>query len=116
MTERVENWVFLGDSLTEGVGTSRVSYITELAAQLRAYQDERSVHVLRLRKVDPEGFNRFVQFNLAGHLDADPRQTRDALWLWNLACEGRTVETDLDWLPMLENLRPELVVVHRGSL
>src|SRR2546425_6344492 len=113
MTERAENWVFLGDSLTEGVGTSRVSYINELATQLRADEDERAVHVLRLRKVDTKGFNRFVQFNLAGHLNADGRKSRRALWLWNLACEGRTVDTDLEWFSVLENLRPELVVVHR---
>lgn len=110
-------WVFLGDSLTEGVGASRVSYVTELALQLRrAGSGERAVHELRLRKVDPDGYNRFVRFNLAGHLNADPRPTRRALWIWNLACEGRTVDTDLEWLPMIQNLRPELVIVHRGSL
>jgi len=116
MIERPENWVFLGDSLSEGVGSSRVSYITELGSQLRGSGDERGVHVLRLRNVDPAGFNRFIQFNLAGHLNADLRQTHRALWLWNLACEGRTVEADLDWLPLLRNLRPEQVIVHRGSL
>lgn len=116
MNDRSENWVFLGDSLTEGLGSSRVSYVTELAAELREACDERAVYEFRLRKVDPDSFNRFIRCNLAGHLEADPRQTRRALWLWNLACEGRTVDTDLEWLPFLHNLRPEVVIVHRGSL
>jgi hypothetical protein len=38
------------------------------------------------------------------------------VWIWNLACEGQTVESDLGWLPFIGTLRPELVVVFRGSL
>jgi hypothetical protein len=30
--------------------------------------------------------------------------------------EGRTIETDQEWLPLIENLRPELVIIYRGSL
>jgi hypothetical protein len=38
------------------------------------------------------------------------------LWLWNLASEGVTIDSDFDWLPLIAALRPELVVVFRGSL
>lgn len=121
MNDRPENWVFLGDSLTEGVGSSRISYVTELVAQLRlrAREDggERpAIHEVRLRKVDPNNFNRFVRFNFAGYLNADEQASRRTLWLWNLACEGRTLDTDVEWMPMLHNLRPEMVVIFRGSL
>jgi len=116
MSERPANWVFLGDSLTEGVGSSRISYVSELAAELREASEDQAVFEFRLRKVDPDSFNRFIRCNLAGSLYTDPRQARRALWLWNLACEGSTVDTDLEWLPFLQNLRPELVIVHRGSL
>jgi lysophospholipase L1-like esterase len=116
------NWIFLGDSLTEGVGSSRISYVSELAAQIRAApqrtsgDDEVAVHEIRLRKVDPAGFDRFVRFNLAGHLNQDSGALPKALWLWNLASEGRTIETDFEWVPLISNLRPELVVIFRGSL
>jgi hypothetical protein len=116
MNDRPSNWVFLGDSLTEGIGSSRLSYVTELASRLRADDLGQAVHELRLRKVDPDGFNRFVRFNLAGHLNADQREAPRTLWLWNLACEGRTLDTDVEWLPLLHNLQPELIVVHRGGL
>lgn len=121
MNDHPENWVFLGDSLTEGVGSSRISYVTELVAQLRlrAREDggERpAIHEVRLRKVDPNHFDRFVRFNFAGHLNADEQASRRTLWLWNLACEGRTLDTDGEWMPLLNNLRPELIVIFRGSL
>lgn len=116
MTERPQNWVFLGDSLTEGVGSGRISYVTELAAQLRAADEELVVQDMRLRKVDPEGFNRFIRCNIAGYLSGDLRPARRRLWLWNLACEGRTIETDAEWLPLLDALRPCRVIVFRGSL
>src|SRR2546428_6780385 len=120
MHQRPENWVFLGDSLTEGVGSSRISYVTELAAQLRnaaaRVGEELAVYELRLRKVDPDSFNRFVRFNLAGYLNAHGQEGKRTLWLWNLASEGRTVDTDFSWLPLLRNLRPHLVIVFRGSL
>ena len=32
---RASNWVFLGDSLTEGVGSLRATYVTELVNRLR---------------------------------------------------------------------------------
>jgi hypothetical protein len=116
---RSQNWIFLGDSLTEGVGTCRVSYVTELARRLREHPGEAhgsNVHVMRLCQVAPEGLSQFVSFNLAGHWDDPSRSDTPALWLWNLACEGRTIDTDKSWLPFIENLRPEIVFVFRGSL
>ena len=106
------NWVFLGDSLTEGVGSNRISYVTELVTQIRSTA-KLNVHELRLRHVESQGF---VDFNLAGKMDRDGEQFASDLWLWNLACEGQTIETDLSWLPLIGALRPELVVIFRGSL
>jgi lysophospholipase L1-like esterase len=112
------NWVFLGDSLTEGVGSKRVSHVTELVKQLRtsgcAAARDANVHEFRLRHMDT--FTRGVEFNVAGLLNRDlPRRASD-VWLWNLACEGQTIETDFDWLPLIAALRPEVVVIFRGSL
>ena len=115
------NWVFLGDSLTEGVGSERVSHVTELVNQFRGdlkkSTPQISVHHLRLRSVDPNDFDRFVRFNLAGHLDTDVyKDSARAFCIWNLACEGQTIEKDFDWLPLIASIRPELVIVFRGSL
>ena len=113
--EPVENWVFLGDSLTEGVGSNRISYVTELAAQLRCPEQHKYVQQLRLRRVNPQQFDRFVNFNIAGHMNVD-NQDGGGSWLWNLACEGQTIESDFGWLPLIRVLRPEVVVIFRGSL
>jgi lysophospholipase L1-like esterase len=110
------NWVFLGDSLTEGVGSKRISYVSELVTQIRSAKRHVNVHELRLRYVDPRRFNRDIEVNVAGKLDVDPTQHSSDLWFWNLACEGQTIETDLAWLPLISTLRPELVVIFRGSL
>jgi lysophospholipase L1-like esterase len=114
--KRAVNWVFLGDSLTEGVGSSRATYVTELVRRLRASSTERAVHDIRLREVDPDQFNRFIRVNVAGYLTRDARTALPALWVWNLGSEGLTIEADRKWLPFLENLRPERVFIHRGSL
>ena len=111
---RATNWVFLGDSLTEGVGSLRATYVTELVNRLRE-SPSRAVHEFRLRDVEP-GFNPFIRVNVAGHLREDARRSLPALWVWNLASEGRTIDGDARWLPLLENLRPERVFIHRGSL
>ena len=115
----MENWVFLGDSLTEGVGSSRISHVTELVAQLRSADRNGNgalkVHELRLRRVNPESFDRFLELNVAGYMNADG-QDSSGLWLWNLACEGQTIDSDFSWLPLIASLRPELVVIFRGSL
>jgi len=108
----VRNWVFLGDSLTEGVGRQRISYVRELVTQIRA-TNGLNVHELRLRHANS---NEFVDFNVAGKLDLDLEQFASDLWCWNFACEGQTIETDLAWLPLIRTLRPERVVIFRGSL
>lgn len=110
------NWVFLGDSLTEGVGSKRISYVTELVTRIRSARCEINVHEMRLRGVDPHGFNRDIEVNVAGKLDVDAKQFGSDLWCWNLACEGQTIETDVGWLPLIGTLKPELVVIFRGSL
>ena len=107
------NWVFLGDSLTEGVGSKRISYVSELVTRIRSARCEINAHELRLRNVDPHGF---VDFNVAGKMDVDAGAHSSDLWCWNLACEGQTIESDLAWLPLIATLRPELVVIFRGSL
>lgn len=121
-TPSTRNWVFLGDSLTEGVGSQRVSHVTELVNLFRVElqklsHQQTSVHHIRLRSVNPDTFDPFVQFNLAGHLDSDLQTdgTR-AFCIWNLACEGQTIETDFKWLPVIASIKPELVIIFRGSL
>ena len=110
-----QNWVFLGDSLTEGIGSQRLSHVTELVKTLRAGEDFPAVHHLRLREIDTSAFDRFVNFNVAGFLDTEP-PADPSLWIWNLACEGRTIEDDFAWIPLVKNLQPEWVVIFRGSL
>jgi lysophospholipase L1-like esterase len=115
----VRNWVFLGDSLTEGVGSKRVSHVAELAKQLResgcAGAAQANVHEFRLRQVDG-GFNRQIDFNVAGMMNVESEEKPSDLWLWNLACEGQTIDSDFQWLRLIASLRPELVVIFRGSL
>ena len=87
--------MFLGDSLTEGVGSNRISHVAELAKQLRATE---------IRSRDKHALRGQVNSSIKG------------LRIWNLACEGKTIETDFEWLPFIGELRPELVVIFRGSL
>ncbi|HEX5873864.1 MAG TPA: SGNH/GDSL hydrolase family protein, partial [Pyrinomonadaceae bacterium] len=115
-SEVSRNWVFLGDSLTEGVGSKRVSHVAELAKQLRAASANLNVHELRLRHVDVASFNRDIEFNVAGLMNMEAQRHASDLWLWNLACEGQTINSDFGWLPLIGALRPELVVIFRGSL
>jgi len=110
----VRNWVFLGDSLTEGVGSKRISHVTEFVKQMRAAAGA-NVHEFRLRQIGAD-FNRYIDFNVAGLMNVDADQNQLDLWLWNLACEGQTIDSDLGWLPLIAALRPELVVIFRGSL
>jgi GDSL-like Lipase/Acylhydrolase family len=105
--------VFLGDSLTEGVGSKRISHVAELVSQLRAASDV-NVHEFRLRPIDT--LSRDIEFNVAGFMNVDAQQNPSDVWLWNLACEGQTIEGDFGWLPLIAALHPELVVVFRGSL
>ena len=93
--EGSRNWVFLGDSLTEGVGWKRISHVAELAKQMGASE---------IRARDRGALNGEVKANTAG------------LRFWNFACEGKTIESDFEWLPVISTLQPELVVIFRGSL
>jgi len=108
------NWVFLGDSLTEGVGSKRISHVTELVKQMRSVGGV-NVHEFRLRQIGAD-LSHQIDFNVAGLMNVDADQDSSDLWLWNLACEGKTIESDFDWLPLIAALRPELVVMFRGSL
>jgi len=110
----VRNWVFLGDSLTEGVGSKRISHVTELVKQLRS-SDSINVHEFRLRQIGADP-NSQIDFNVAGLMNVDVEKNPSDLWLWNLACEGKTIDSDFGWLPLIAALRPELVVIFRGSL
>jgi lysophospholipase L1-like esterase len=110
----VRNWVFLGDSLTEGVGSKRISHVTEFVKQMRVTAGVK-VHEFRLRQIGAD-FSRQIDFNVAGLMNVDGEQNTSDLWLWNLACEGQTIDSDLGWLPLIAALRPELVVIFRGSL
>src|SRR6185436_67197 len=87
--------VFLGGRRTVGVSTKRISHVAELAKQLRASE---------IRSHDRDTLNGEVKSNIAG------------LRLWNFACEGKTIESDFEWLPLIGTLQPELVVIFRGSL
>ena len=93
-----------------------MSHVTELANQLRASNIEANVHELRLRHVDLASFNRDIEFNVAGLMNMESQRHGSDLWLWNLACEGQTINSDFGWLPLIAALRPELVVIFRGSL
>ena len=108
------NWVFLGDSLTEGVGSKRISHVTELVKQMRAAAGT-NVHEFRLRQIGAD-LSRQIDFNVAGLMNVDADHNPTDLWLWNLACEGQTIDSDFGWLPLIAALRPELVVIFRGSL
>jgi len=110
----VRNWVFLGDSLTEGVGSKRISHVTEFVKQMRAAAGT-NVHEFRLRQIGAD-FSSQIDFNVAGLMNVDGEQNPADLWLWNLACEGQTIDSDPRWLPLIAALRPELVVIFRGSL
>ena len=75
-----ENWVFLGDSITEGVGSSRTNYITELT---KIFRTDRGISIdnIRLRVVNPDNFNRFLQVNLAGYADYDKKKWLSSLFV-----------------------------------
>ncbi|MEY4094552.1 MAG: hypothetical protein RLZZ53_1751 [Acidobacteriota bacterium] len=114
---RPQNWVFLGDSLTEGIGSARTTFVSDFAAHLRqSGSGSRAIHLMRLREVDPGTFNPYIPTNLAGFIEAGSPDSDAALWIWNLASEGTTIASDQQWLPFLRNLRPERIFIYRGSL
>lgn len=117
-----DSWVFMGDSLTEGVGTSRVSYVAELVRLIRQSVREGTspgevrANLLRLRHVADDNRSRFVRFNLAGFVDREERSEGVNLWLWNLACEGKTIDSDREWVDLLGAITPSVVFIFRGGL
>jgi len=68
-----------------------------------------------LRSIDAAS-NQQIDFNVAGWMNVGREHGPSDLWLWNLACEGQTIDSDFAWLPLIAALRPELVVIFRGSL
>ena len=115
MTNRPQNWVFLGDSLTEGVGSSRTSYGQELAVVMNERTPGLKIKELRLRYDSCIHTNAPKPFNLLGYQSAEELDEIH-LWIWNLASEGTTIEHDKNWLPLLQNLKPEKWFLLRVAL
>lgn len=103
--ETIENWVFLGDSLCEGVGSSRIGFVGELAKTLPGAE------MIRLRPMRIAGA---VPYDVAGMVGERAATAR--LLLWNLGCEGTTVRDDASWLWLLRGLAPARVFILRGAL
>ena len=116
--ERAENWVVLGDSLTEGVGFSRHSFVSELVRLVRkeGRPESTSMTLIRLRAVGNGKADRFIRFGYSADIDQDPASAKRRIWIWNLASEGTTIDTDLERLPFIETLRPSVAIVFRGPL
>ena len=113
--EPPSNWVFLGDSITEGVGSLRVTFVSELVNRLRASSTARRYTTCGcVKSIRSPSIHSFGPISPV--ISARIRTAAPALWVWNLGSEGRTIDTDQQWLPFLENLRPERVFIHRGSL
>jgi hypothetical protein len=109
--------VFLGDSLTEGVGFARMGYVSALARLIAQDARFRYIHEMRARNVDPLHFNRFLKCNVAGFWQTfEALGHQNDLWIWNLASEGTTIDSDALLLPLIRNINPELVIIFRGSL
>lgn len=111
----VEHWVFLGDSITEGVGSLRVNYVEQLVALLRVNSQGTAYHLLWARGVNPVSFNQFLHVNFAGKTDFDSRAASTSVCIWNLACEGTTVASDRSLLPLIRLISPKRIFVLRGS-
>jgi len=116
-----ENWVVLGDSLAEGMGFARHSFASELVRSIRAPTEmggdpSTSVSLVRLRAVGAKNANRFIRFGYAADIDEDTRAAARHVWIWNLASEGSTIDSDNSRLPFVAALRPSTIIVFRGSL
>src|SRR5262245_34645261 len=123
MSLSTENWVFLGDSLTEGVGSLRISFVEELASHFREasqhnrIREQLRIHTVRLRQLEPHAISQFVRFNHGAYVNmAPPLAPGREVWLWNLGCEGTTIESDLARVSLIAALHPSLVVLFRGAL
>lgn len=110
-----QNWVFLGDSITEGMGSLRFSYVTEIARLINARAAKNDAVVFRLRWQSADILSRRVMFNCLANCEV-AAEDQPGRWLWNLASEGQMIDSDFAWLPLLANLRPEKIFVMRGGL
>ncbi len=118
----LESWVVLGDSLTEGVGFHRHSYVTELVHMLRrdgagcAPAAGAAITLVRLRGAGAGGASRWVRFSHVADFDEEESGCERGIWIWNLACEGTTIESDHRLINLVRLLQPAVTVVFRGSL
>ena len=110
-----KNWIFFGDSLTEGLGSSRASFVTELCQLMRRDATETRIHLLKVRSVNPDTFNAQLKTNLAVFEDRDPRDGENDHWLFNFANEASTASHDMQWECFARLIRPELTVIFRGN-
>ncbi len=121
MNSKLENWVFLGDSLVEGIGSTRLSFVSELVQQLRDQKNDLqlyncAINYIRLRSVDAASFDRFVKYNIMGYQNIDSNQGQHQIFIWNFASESTTVDSDLQWIPFIKVLEPSNIIIFRGSL
>jgi hypothetical protein len=107
-------WVFLGDSLTEGIGSPRVSWVSQLVPLLRAERPG-PVHAVRLRPLDLSSRGDLAHFNLVGNLDLDDDKP-GPLWLINLAAESTTVKNDVERSALVSAMKPHRIFILRGPL
>jgi lysophospholipase L1-like esterase len=117
----IENWIFLGDSLTEGVGRTRMSYVQALVQEVRkihgiSASNAWRVQYVRLKRADPSAVSGFVETNIIGNLDPCDGDAENSLCIWNLAAEATTIDTDNKWLFFIQAIKPSRIILFRGSL
>jgi lysophospholipase L1-like esterase len=105
----------MGDSLTEGIGTRRISYVSEFVRLLRGSAD-RPVHAVRMRSIDFSRSRDLKHFDFAGHCDWDSGKTGYPMLIVNLAAEGTTIEDDATRLSAVLAMQPSRVFLLRGPL
>ena len=115
LTGMQKSWIFLGDSLTEGVGSSRASFFTDLGQLMRSEAITTRIHMLKVRPVNPDIFNAQLKTNLAVFEDRDTRNGDHEHWLFNLASEASTASHDKNWECFARLIRPELTIIFRGN-
>ncbi len=108
-------WIFLGDSLTEGIGAQRVSWVSRLLPLLRG-EVSVPIHALRLRMLNLSNWRDLGHFNLVGNLDFDKDKLGAPLWLVNLAAESTTIGNDVEKSALIAAMRPDHIFILRGPL
>lgn len=107
-------WVFLGDSLTEGIGSQRVNYVSELMQLLRK-RSNMPIHGLRWRLVNLNDYRDLSSYNSASLIDFDAEKTSSALWLVNLAVESCRVADELARVRKILALAPDRAFLLLGT-